>query len=144
MTPEQKGLRLAAAITSSFGVATALAAYPPLSAPIVMLADLLIWPLNGAETGADPVARLMFAVGGGMLAAFGWVVWQLAGTPMTRDPVATRSLIRQAVLVWFCVDSTGSVLADAAANVVGNVVFLALLLGPTFLRPAAESAAHQA
>jgi hypothetical protein len=143
MTPEQKGLRLAAAITGAFGLATALAAHPSLSAPIVMLADLLIWPIDGAETGSDPVARLMFAIGGGMLAAFGWMVWQLAGTPMTRDPVTTRSLIRQAVLVWFCVDSTGSVLADAATNVVGNVPFLALLLGPTFLRPENGTPARQ-
>jgi hypothetical protein len=143
MTPEQKGLRCAAAITMAFGVATALAAYPPFSGPIVMLTDLLIWPVNGAETGTDSVARLMFAIGGGVLAAFGWFIWQLAGTPLARDPVATRSLIRQAVLVWFCVDSTGSILAGAASNVVGNILFLALLLGPTFLRPATGIEARQ-
>jgi hypothetical protein len=144
MTPEQRGLRVAAAITIAFGLATALAAHPALSGPIVLLADLLIWPVNGAETGSDPVARLMFAIGGGVLVAFGWFVWQLAGAPLAREPVATRSLIRQAVLVWFCVDSFGSVLADAATNVGGNVLFLALLLGPTLLRPAAGTRPHQA
>ena len=133
MTREQTGLRLAAAITMGFGLTTAVAALPAAAGFTVWVVDLLIWPLNGAESGADPVTRLMFAIGGGVLTAWGLMIWTLAGSPMDRDPALMRSIIRRSVLAWFVVDSTASLLAEAPFNLVGNLLFVALLLVPTLL-----------
>ncbi len=130
MTREETGLRCAAGIVIAFGILTALAAWPPLNPGIVLLGDLLIWPLDGRETGTDPMTRLMFAIGGGVLAAWGWLIWRLTAELLPREPALARSLIRQSVLTWFVIDSTGSVLAGAPANVVGNLAFLALFLVP--------------
>lgn len=130
MTSEQKGLRFAAGVTLVTGLALALAAVPALNLPVRLLADLLVWPVDGAETLAAPETRLGFAIGGGVLAGWGLMIWHLAGEPLARSPEAVRALIRISVLTWFVVDSAGSVAAGAALNVLPNLMFLALLLLP--------------
>ncbi|NJM83823.1 MAG: hypothetical protein HC844_16445 [Tabrizicola sp.] len=133
MTSEQKGLRLAAGITMAFGLTTALAAYPPTAGFTVMLTDLLVWPMDGAETGGSAEARLLYAIAGGVLVGWGWLIWQLAGDAIVRNPDGIRMLIRQSVMAWFAVDGIASLLAGAPLNLVGNLVFLALFLIPTAL-----------
>jgi hypothetical protein len=130
MTSEQKGLRLAAAVTVGTGLALALAASPALNLPMRLLADLLIWPLDQAQSLTAAETRLAFAVGGGVMVGWGWMIWQLAGAPMERAPQEVRVIIRTSVLAWFLVDSAGSIMAGAALNVVANLVFLALFLVP--------------
>jgi hypothetical protein len=140
MTREQRGLRFAAGVTMGFGLMMALAALPQLAAPTVLLADILIWPMDGAETGSMPEARLLYAIAGGVLTGWGWMIWQLAGAAMERQPDLVRPIIRASMLVWFAVDSTGSVLAGAPLNVLANGAFLALFLVPTLLWAQAKAA----
>lgn len=130
MTSEQKGLRFAAAVTMVTGLALALAAIPALNLPIRLLTDLLVWPLDRAETLAGSETRLALAIGGGVMLGWGLMIWQLAGEPLERAPEAVRGIIRTSVLAWFLVDSAGSVAAGAALNVLPNMVFLALFLLP--------------
>ena len=130
MTREQTGLRLAAAVTVGFGLLLALAAVPALAAPTRLLADILIWPLDGTESLASTETRLMLAIAGGVMAGWGWLVWQLAGDALAQDPERTRRLIRQSVLIWFAVDSTASIAAGVPLNVIGNLAFAALYLLP--------------
>lgn len=130
MTSEQKGLRFAAAVTMVTGLALALAAIPALNLPIRLLTDLLVWPLDRAETLAGSETRLALAIGGGVMLGWGLMIWQLAGEPLERAPEAVRGIIRTSVLAWFLVDSAGSVAAGAALNVLPNLVFLALFLLP--------------
>lgn len=130
MTSEQKGLRFAAGVTVATGLGLALSAVPALNMAVRLLADLLIWPVDGAETLAAPETRLGFAIGGGVLVGWGLMIWHLAGEPLARAPDAVRGIIRTSVLTWFLVDSAGSVAAGAALNVLANLVFLALFLIP--------------
>jgi hypothetical protein len=140
MTREQKGLRFAAGVTMAFGLALALAAFPPLGAPMIWLADILIWPLDGAETGTAPGMRLILAIAGGVMAGWGWMIWRLAGEALERQPDLIRGIIRTSVLIWFAVDSTGSVIAGAPWNVPANGIFLALYLIPMLRSGAAQTA----
>jgi hypothetical protein len=141
MTAEQKGLRLAAGVTFLTGVALAVSAWPPLAAPVRLLADLLIWPLDGAQTLAAAETRLMLAISGGVMAGWGAMIWQLAGTGFTRHPDETRRIILSSLLIWFAIDSTASVLAGAAVNVIANLAFLALFLVPLRLGRQAKAMA---
>jgi hypothetical protein len=134
MTPEQKGLRFAAAVTLLTGLGFAAAAFPPTNALIRLLIDLTIWPFDSAETLAAPETRLGLAIGGGVMAGWGAMIWQLLGVPYARDPEAIRSIILSSVLIWFAIDSTASILAGAALNGVGNVALLALFLVPIIAR----------
>ena len=139
LSGEQRGLRLAAGVTMAAGLGLALAAIPALNLPVRLLGDVLIWPLDGGETLAAPETRLGFAISGGLMLGWGLMIWQLAGEPLARAPEAIRGSIRASVLAWFMLDSAGSVAAEAALNVVGNLVFLALFLWP--MRGAGRTAA---
>jgi hypothetical protein len=130
MARRQTGLKLAAAVTIGFGLLTAAAAYVPWQGPTLLLADILIWPMDGLQTGDSDVTRLMFAIGGGVLAGWGVLMWMLATEGLARVPDLARRMVITSALTWFVVDSTASVLADAPWNVAGNIPFLAMYLWP--------------
>ena len=130
MTSEQKGLRLAAAMTIATGFLLAIAALPALNLPVRLLANLLIWPFDGGESLVAAETRLPLAIGGGVMLGWGVMIWHLAGEPMQRSPDAIRAIIRTSVLAWFVADSLASVAAGAGLNVVANGAFLALFLIP--------------
>jgi hypothetical protein len=130
MATRQTGLKFAAAVTVGFGLLTAAAAYVPLQGPTLLLADLLIWPMDGLQTGDNDVTRLMFAIGGGVLAGWGMLMWMLATEGMAQMPDLARRMIITSALTWFVVDSTASILADAPWNVLGNLPFLVMFLWP--------------
>jgi hypothetical protein len=130
MATRQRLLKLAAGITIAFGPLTALAAHPAYQAPTVFLADMIFWPIDGAQTGRDPTARLMFAIGGGVFAAWGVCLWFLASDGLARVPDLARRIILTGTWSWFVIDSTGSVLAGAPWNILGNLLLLAMYTLP--------------
>jgi hypothetical protein len=130
ITRARKWLKFAAVVTIGFGLLTAAAAIPALQAPTVMLADILFWPVDGAQTGDDPTTRLMFAIGGGVLTAWGVFLWMLADQVMGQMPDVARRIIVTTSLAWFVIDSGASVLAGAPLNVIANLPFLAMYLLP--------------
>lgn len=140
MTSEQKGLRFAAGVTMATGVALALGAIPSLNLPVRLLADLLVWPMDGTQTLAANETRLAFAIGGGVMLGWGLMIWHLAGEPMARMPDTIRPIIHASVLGWFLLDSAGSIAAGTALNVLANLAFLALFLFPLRKSRAAAAA----
>jgi hypothetical protein len=130
MTSEQKGLRLAAGVVLATGFALALSALPALNLPMRLLTDLMVWPIDQAQTLAASDTRLALAIGGGVMVGWGLMIWQLAGEPLARAPEATRAIIRTSIIAWFVVDSLASVAAGAALNILPNLVYLALFLVP--------------
>ena len=123
-------LRIVASITIFFGLLTTVAAYPAANGFIIWLADLMVWPIDGAQTGLDSTARLMFAIGGGIFIGFGAMWLAIAGAPYRAAPKALRHVLIIGAVTWFVSDSVGSVLAEAAFNILGNIGFLAMLLWP--------------
>jgi hypothetical protein len=130
MATRQKWLKGAALVTIGVGLLTAAAAAPALQAPTVMLADILFWPLDGAQTGDHSTTRLMFAIGGGVLTAWGVLLWMLVDQVMAQMPDVARRIILTMAMTWFVVDSSASVLAEAPVNVIANLPFLAMYLLP--------------
>lgn len=130
MTTEQKGLRFAAGVTLLSGLALALSALLALNLPMRLLADLLVWPLDNAQTLIAAETRLNLAISGGVMVGWGAMIWQLAGAPMDAAPQAVRTIIQTSLLGWFVVDGLASVAAGAALNIVPNTLYLALFLVP--------------
>jgi hypothetical protein len=131
--------RLAAEIVMAFGLIIALGAHPATAGVPAFFADLLFWPLDGLQTGLADETRLLSAIGGGIMLGWGAMIFLLAGAPMRADPDGTRRIILISVGLWFVLDSTGSVLAGAPLNVLGNLAFLALFALP-LRQPAAAAA----
>lgn len=125
-----QALKAASAAVMGVGIVVALAAFPPTALVTNILSDLVFWPFDGRQAVDTPTARLLAAIGGGVMFGWGLLLWQIATQLMPKDPALGASLIRTSVLAWFVLDCTCSVLAGAYLNVLLNVGFLALFLLP--------------
>lgn len=123
-------LRVGGAALTGFGIMIALAAFPVVSAPTLLLADILVWPLDGAQSGKAPETRLLAAIGGGVMVGWGILLWSLAGSAFDRMQDLVPLLVRRSALGWFVVDSIASVAAGVPLNVLSNIALLALLFLP--------------
>ncbi|WP_298256461.1 hypothetical protein [uncultured Litoreibacter sp.] len=125
-------LKIVGVVNLIFGAICALAALPALNMPAMMFADLVIWPIGAGVDGTSPVARLMLAIAGGVIAGLGAIWFAASGKPCEEAPMAVRKMLTAGALTWFVIDSTGSLLAAAPLNVLGNAGYLLLLLWPVW------------
>jgi hypothetical protein len=132
--PINTQLKLAAVVTTGFGILTALAAWPATNGIIGWFTDVVFWPFDGSQTLRAPETRLFCAISGGVLTAFGVLLWQLATRLYPVDPQLTRTLVLSSAFSWFAVDSIGSIAATAPGNALLNIPFLLMLILPVWRR----------
>lgn len=128
----RKWMMTGAAITELTGIAMVVGLLVPGGdAVLAWIMDLVFWPLDGgAETAIAANAKLATGIAGAVLTGWGAMLWFMArdGFP-TRQPWVWRAAL-VGVLAWFVLDGIVSVSVGAGLNVIGNLVFLALLLPP--------------
>jgi len=117
-------LKFGSALTIFFGLLVAAAATPIGAAPAQFLADLIFFPIDSAQDLAAPETRLMSAIGGGVMAGWGVMLWMLSTRLFPSDQALAAKLIITSIVTWFVIDSTGSILAGAPLNVAFNLSFL--------------------
>jgi hypothetical protein len=123
-------LKFSSAVYIGFGIMTALSALPAAAGLTLFLTDLVLWPLDGAQSLSAPETRLFCGIAGGVATGWGVMLWLLSTRLYPREPQLARTIILASVVSWFVVDGIGSTLAGAPGNVVLNVVFLALFTVP--------------
>jgi len=124
----QAWVKAAAAVVAGVGLLIAIAAWPPLSGPVLFFADLFIWPLDGAQSLAAPETRVFMAISGGLMVGWGVTLWKLAVYLMPIDAAAVRQITMTGLYCWFAVDSIGSIMAGVPLNAVANISFVVLFL----------------
>ncbi|MCC0036593.1 MAG: hypothetical protein H6887_15180 [Hoeflea sp.] len=124
----QTWLKAAAAVVIGFGLLIAAGAWPPLSAPVALLADLLIWPLDGLQRLELPETRVFMAISGGVMVGWGVTLWKLADHLLAEHLAAVRSITMTGLYSWFAVDSIGSIAAGVPLNAVANIGFVVLFV----------------
>ncbi len=129
MTKEQKRLRMNGVIVAVLGVALALAVMAPVYPLGKLFLNLAHWPFNTAPDALDATGRLMLAIGGGLTAGIGAMMWAVGTEVMPVAPEAGRRVVLYTAVSWFVVDSTFSIVAGSPFNAVLNLIFLALMLG---------------
>lgn len=129
MTKEQKTLRMNGIIIAILGAALAAASWAPVYPLAELFLNLAHWPFSNAPETADTTVRLTLAIGGGLTAGIGAMMWTVGTTVMSVAPQEGRKVVSYTALTWFAVDSTFSVVAGSPFNAVLNLVFLALMLG---------------
>ncbi len=95
-----------------------------------LLHDVADWPMDGSMADYTREAKWFSAIGGGLFAGYS-VLFFLVVAPLVEQ--GSSLVIRGTIismLVWFVIDSAGSVAAGVPTNVVFNVGFLAVFLGP--------------
>lgn len=132
MTIERSAIymKFAAGIFVAFGMLSALASWPPFSAPQRFLAEMIFMDFDGSVTIASQSERLLSAILGGMIAAWGVILWQLVDKLYEDNPVLIGRMIISSLLTWYFIDSLASVAAGAPLNFIGNLGFLVLFLVP--------------
>ena len=95
-------------------------------------AGLFYWVVSGGVVDASdfdaPGMRISVSLVGAVM--LGWGCAMLAVWRARRADVALWSGLAQAVLIWFVVDSSLSVLTGFAWNAMSNAVFVALFMVP--------------
>ena len=123
-------LKAASAIVIGFGLMVAAAAHPSGAGLTMFFADILIWPFDGNPSEPDQITRLISAIGGGVMAGWGVLLWMMVTQVMPHQPEVARRMILISIIVWFVIDSTGSVVSGVPLNVAGNLIFLIAFLVP--------------
>lgn len=137
-------LKFTAWLIIGFGAFMAAAVLPPIGAVLNWLTDLVLWPLDGAQHMAAPAARLLVAIVGGIMVGWGSIMLMLSGEVARSHPQLVRRIAIRGYLIWYAIDSAGSVLAGAPWNVLGNTLFLALLLVPFWMMGRQQNAGEAA
>ena len=123
-------------VVGSFGPVFFLSTMLGTAEPARWVLDLLAWPLDGAETFADPTTRFLSALTGGFLLGWGVLIWCLSGAAYDAAPEPIRKAVLTGLLAWSVLDSAGSIASGNASNVGFNVLIL-------FCRPPERTDAHQ-
>ena len=123
-------LQFGSALTIFFGVLIAAAATPLAAAPTQFLADLIFFPIDGAQNLAAPETRLISAIGGGVMAGWGVLLWMLSTKLFPSDQALAAKLIITSIATWFVIDSLASIIAGAPLNAVFYVTFLLIFCVP--------------
>jgi hypothetical protein len=140
-TTREQWLKLAAIIVIAFGPVVSLAAHPVTAGLNGLFVDLTFWPLDGGPAMDAPATRLLSAIGGGLTMGWGVMIYLVAAKLYRREPELARSIILASVVTWFLVDSIGSVVAGAPANVIINLVFLLMFVVPLYVTSRQNQAA---
>ncbi|MEM6514205.1 MAG: excinuclease ABC subunit A [Pseudomonadota bacterium] len=130
METRLRWLKAGSAITFISGLLIGAAAIPALSGPTTWLLDLVVFPLDGAQSLIGTEPRLLCAITGGLLGGLGVMMWLVTTEVFASHPELGRSLILKSILTWFVIDSGLSVAAGAPLNVIGNVGFLLVFVLP--------------
>jgi hypothetical protein len=131
----KRWLKVAAALTASFGPVFFLGTMAATAEPARWSLDLLSWPLDGAQSYADPTLRFLTALTGGFLLGWGVLIWLLSGSVYDAAPEGVRKAVVGGFLAWFVLDSAGSIAGGNASNALFNIAVLLALVGPLW-RPA--------
>lgn len=115
------------------GIAMVLSVFTPLGAVLEFFLDLAVWPVDGAQTMNAVETRLGIAISGGLLAGWATMILLVVTHVYAKDKALGGRIITVSALVWFALDSFGSVMAGAAMNAVFNLGFLLVLLVPLAL-----------
>lgn len=128
----QRWLGFMSLFVIGFGLFVALGAHPSTAGLMAWFADLIFWPLDGAEALAANEARLLAAISGGVMVGWGVMLWLVVTRLLPLDPGLARAMLVWGTLAWFLVDSSGSLAAGAPINVALNTVLMLGIVGPAW------------
>ncbi|MEL7043082.1 MAG: hypothetical protein AAGL90_16305 [Pseudomonadota bacterium] len=123
-------LKISAILVMLYGPIFFLGTFDLASEPVRFTLDLLAWPVDGAQTYDHPDTIFVGALAGGFLFGWGMLIWHLSGAAYDAAPEAIRKAVVTGFVAWFLLDSAGSITSGHASNVVFNLLFLLVLVGP--------------
>jgi len=126
----ERELKIASILTVGFGLLFAAASHDATDAVTRFLSDVMFWRVGDGVAELTNTNHLADAILGGVMAGWAVMIWLLADRFLARAPTETKSIITISMLVWFPIDSIGSIASGAWLNAISNVAFLLMFLVP--------------
>ncbi len=123
-------LMVVAVIFFIYSVLWGLAPFAEINISARIILDLADWPIDSLSAPLDKNTMWLSAIGAGLLAAVSIFLGGIV-VPALRE--GNRSIISTtmiAMIVWYVIDSVGSIAAGVSSNVFFNSIYLALVLIP--------------
>lgn len=130
-----KALNAVILSTIVFGLLSVLANVPLLAWPAMFFTDIMVWPVDGTQTLQASETRLIWALLGGFLTSWGVLQYMVLREIIPDRPAVGKRMLLVSVLVWFVLDTSGSLLGGVPANALANVFFLSIYLLPILALP---------
>ena len=125
-----KLMRIIAVIFALYTVVWGLAPYTSINLPARFLLDVLDWPMDNTAMALDQNTKWLSAIGASLLGAVSVFLWGIVAPALKRGDTQVAKTTLQAFIVWYVIDSAGSIAAGVASNVVFNTAYLVLVLIP--------------
>lgn len=125
-------LKLMSLFIVALGLLVALGAHPSTAWPATLLTDVVFWPFDDMQRLDSQAARLLAAIGGGVMVGWGVMLWLVIDRLLPANPALARLLLIESTLAWFLVDSTGSFVSGAIVNVMLNTVLMLAIVLPAW------------
>lgn len=113
-----------------YAVLWALAPFSAINLPARLILDLADWPLDNLASPLDRNTQWLSAIGAGLLAAIGIILGGIVVPAIKQRNIAIIKTTIVAMIVWYLIDSLGSIAAGVSSNVLFNTFYLTLVLIP--------------
>ena len=123
-------LMVVSIIFAIYSLLWGLAPFVAFNLPARLILDFSDWPIDSLSTPLDKNTMWLSAIGAGLLGA---VSIFLGGIVVPALKEGNRPIIHATILammVWYIIDSAGSMAAGVSSNVFFNSIYLALVLTP--------------
>jgi hypothetical protein len=110
------------------GILPTLAIFEVTQEPWRLFFDVLKWPLDQNPATFSESDRQLSAVLGGVLCGWAWLMYKLSDPQIFNQKI--RVILIQSTIVWFVLDSGGSIISGLPLNAVSNMSFFLILLIP--------------
>jgi len=107
-----------------------LAPFPEFNIPARLILDLADWPINNLNSPLDKNTMWLSAIGAGLLGAVSIFLGGIVVPAIKERNTRIINTTILAMLVWYIIDSVGSIAAGVSSNVFFNSIYLALVLIP--------------
>lgn len=126
-------MRIVAGLFGLFAACWALAPFPDINLPARFILDVSDWPLDNLDAPLDQYSMWLSSISAALLAAVAVMFAFIVAPAIEQGNREVTRVAVHALLTWFVIDNVGSVAAGVSSNVVFNLVYLGLALGPIVL-----------
>ena len=123
-------MRIVAVIFGLYAISWGLAPYTDYNLLARLILDISDWPIDRYSSPLDKNTMWLSSIGAGLLGAFSVVLASIVAPAIKSNNTAIINSTIIAMLVWYIIDSGGSIAADVVSNVLFNTIYLLLVLTP--------------
>lgn len=130
LNTRSKFMMIVAVVFFIYSILWALAPYPSLNLPARFILDLADWPLDNLATPLDRNTQWLSSIAAGILAAVSIFLGGIVVPAIKERNVSIVHTTIAAMVIWYLIDSIGSIASGVASNVFFNSIYLVLILIP--------------